>query len=55
MHFWAPGRAFLSACPAKVRMTMLAVLKAVAEAPPPQFSGGGKWKVCTEAWRGTTR
>lgn len=39
-----PGRAFLSACPAKVRMTMLAVLKAVAEAPPPQFSGGGKWK-----------
>jgi hypothetical protein len=23
---------------------MLAVLKAVAEAPPPQFSGGGKWK-----------
>jgi len=25
-------------------MTMLAVLKAVADAPPPQFSGGGKWK-----------
>lgn len=39
-----PGRAFLLACPDKVRMTMLAVLKAVADAPPPQFSGGGRWK-----------
>ena len=40
-----PGRSFLAdVCPDKVRMTMLAVLKAVAEAPPPQFSGGGKWK-----------
>lgn len=39
-----PGRTFLLACPDKVRMTMLAVLKAVADAPPPQFSGGGKWK-----------
>ncbi len=28
---------------------MLAVLDAVAEAPPPQFSGGGKW----EAMHGT--
>ncbi|HVT06102.1 MAG TPA: hypothetical protein VHO67_01520 [Polyangia bacterium] len=25
-------------------MTMLAVLKAVADAPPPQFSGGEKWE-----------
>jgi hypothetical protein len=39
-----PGRAFLLDCPDKVRMTMLAVLRAVADAPPPQFSGGGKWK-----------
>ena len=39
-----PGRVFLLECPDKVRMTMLAVLKAVADAPPPQFSGGGKWK-----------
>ncbi len=23
---------------------MLAVIKAVADAPPPQFSGGGKWE-----------
>jgi hypothetical protein len=39
-----PGREFLGACPDKVKMMMLAVLKAVAEAPPPQFSGGGRWK-----------
>ena len=39
-----PGREFLLACPDKVRATMFAVLKAVAEAPPPAFSGGGKWE-----------
>ena len=47
-----PGREFLNACPDKVRMTMLAVLKAVAEAPPPQFSGGGKWKAMHGAMAG---
>ncbi len=41
--------AFLDACPVKVEAHMLAVLDAVAEAPPPQFSGGGKW----EAMHGT--
>lgn len=39
-----PARHFLAACPEKVRAMMMAVLKAVAEAPPPQFSGGGKWE-----------
>jgi hypothetical protein len=39
-----PGRKFLDSCPDKVRMTMLAVLKAVADAPPPSWSGGGKWE-----------
>jgi hypothetical protein len=39
-----PGKAFLLACPDKVRQTMLAVLKAVADAPPPAFSGGGYWE-----------
>lgn len=43
-----PGRDFLENCPDKVRAMMLAVLTAVAEAPPPMFSGGGKW----EAMRG---
>ena len=39
-----PARDFLGACPEKVRAMMLAVVNAVAEAPPPQFSGGGKWE-----------
>jgi Txe/YoeB family toxin of Txe-Axe toxin-antitoxin module len=39
-----PARDFLLACPEKVRAMMLAVVNAVAEAPPPQFSGGGKWE-----------
>ncbi|MGH9055958.1 MAG: hypothetical protein ACRDYY_08880 [Acidimicrobiales bacterium] len=30
--------------PEKVRAEILAVLDAVAEAPPPAFSGGGKWE-----------
>ena len=39
-----PGADFLDGCPAKVRGTVLAVLDAVAAAPPPSFSGGGKWE-----------
>ncbi len=39
-----PGADFLDCCPAKVRGTILAVLDAVAAAPPPAFSGGGKWE-----------
>lgn len=39
-----PGVDFLNRCPAKVRGTILAVLDAVAAAPPPAFSGGGKWE-----------
>jgi hypothetical protein len=39
-----PGADFLDKCPAKVRGTILAVLDAVAAAPPPAFSGGGKWE-----------
>jgi hypothetical protein len=41
---WVPGANFLDDCPAKVRGTILAVLDAVAAAPPPAFSGGGKWE-----------
>ena len=44
-----PAEAFLDACPLKVEVTILAVLEAVRQAPPPQFSGGGKW----EAMHGT--
>jgi Txe/YoeB family toxin of Txe-Axe toxin-antitoxin module len=38
------ARSFLEGCPEKVRAMMLAVVKAVADAPPPQFVGGGKWE-----------
>lgn len=39
-----PGADFLGGCPSKVRGTILAVLDTVAAAPPPAFSGGGKWE-----------
>jgi hypothetical protein len=44
-----PAIEFLNGCPTKVAANLLAVLDAVAEAPPPQYSGGGKW----EAMHGT--
>ena len=31
-------------CPAKVHQRLQAILNVVAEAPPPQFSGGGFWE-----------
>jgi hypothetical protein len=46
-----PARDFLEACPEKVRAMMLAVVNAVAEAPPPQFSGGGKWEAMHKPFR----
>ncbi len=39
-----PAHDFLDACPPSVRTRILAVVKAVAEAPPPSFGGGGKWE-----------
>ena len=39
-----PADDFLRGCPVKVRARLLAILDAVAEAPPPQFSGGGQWE-----------
>jgi hypothetical protein len=47
-----PGRVFLTDCPPKVRAYFLAVLKAVAEAPPPTFSGGGRWEAMHDAMAG---
>jgi hypothetical protein len=46
------GADFLDGCPAKVRGTILAVLDAVAAAPPPSFSGGGKWEAMHGAMGG---
>lgn len=40
-----PAIEFLESVPLKVKAEIHAVLDAVAEAPPPAFSGGGKWEV----------
>lgn len=39
-----PALEFLDACPGKLEGEFTAVLDAVADAPPPRFSGGGKWE-----------
>jgi len=39
-------------CPPKVEATFYAILNAVAEAPPPAFSGGGKWEAMHDAMAG---
>lgn len=39
-----PAEDFLDSCPAKVEARFYAVLEAVRDAPPPQFSGGGYWE-----------
>lgn len=39
-----PGAAFLEVCPTGVRANLVAILKAVAEAPPPRFAGGLQWQ-----------
>jgi hypothetical protein len=39
-----PAEDFLDACPTKVEALLIATLDAVRDAPPPAFSGGGKWE-----------
>lgn len=39
-----PGREFLDQIPDRVAARIVAVLEAVAEAPPPSYSGGGYWE-----------
>ncbi|MDQ6909444.1 MAG: hypothetical protein M3Z84_01465 [Actinomycetota bacterium] len=39
-----PAREFLGACPTEVRAHPVAVIKAVAESPPPRFGGGLQWQ-----------
>lgn len=48
----APGYAFIESCPARIGDKMLAVLKAVAEAPPKRFSGGGYWEAMHDTMTG---
>jgi hypothetical protein len=38
------GLEFLDGCPGKIDTEFTAVLDAVAAAPPPRFSGGGRWE-----------
>lgn len=47
-----PVDAFLDACPVKVRARLMAVLDDVAAAPPPSYSGGGRWEVMRDAMAG---
>jgi len=39
-----PAEDFLERCPANIEARFYAVLEAVRDAPPPQFSGGGYWE-----------
>ncbi len=39
-----PADDFLDGCPTKVSAQFAAVLDDVAEAPPPRYSGGGRWE-----------
>lgn len=47
-----PGREFLRSVPDKVAARMRAVLEAVAEAPPPSYSGGGYWQAMHDEMAG---
>ena len=48
----APAIDFLSGCPGKIEGEFAAVLDAVAAAPPPRFSGGGKWEAMHDEMAG---
>jgi hypothetical protein len=47
-----PALDFLDGCPGKIDAEFTAVLDAVAAAPPPRFSGGGKWEAMHDAMSG---
>jgi len=47
-----PAIDFLESCPMKVAANLIAVLDAVAEAPPPRYSDGGKWEAMHGAMGG---
>lgn len=48
----APARDFIDSCPTGVKADIFATLKAVAAAPPPQFSGGGRWEAMHGSMKG---
>ena len=48
----SPVDEFLDLCPTKVAAQLIAVLDDVAEAPPPRYSGGGRWEAMHGAMAG---
>jgi len=47
-----PAREFLGNCPIAVKAHLSAVLTAVAETPPPRFSGGLQWHAMHDEMKG---
>jgi len=50
-----PSIDFLDGLPDKVAAEIHAVLDAVADDPPPSFSGGGKWEAMHARWLASMR
>jgi hypothetical protein len=47
-----PAREFLDEIPAKVAARIVTVIQAVADAPPPKWSGGGFWETMHDEMAG---
>lgn len=47
-----PARDFLDRSPTGVAADIIATVKAVAEAPPPRFAGGGQWQAMHGSMKG---
>lgn len=47
-----PAEQFLDSCPDSVAADLIAIVDAVAAAPPPQFTGGGMWEAMHGSMRG---
>ena len=50
-----PALDFPGGCPGTIDAQVTAVLDAVAAAPAPRFSGGGKWEAMQGRWAAGTR
>src|SRR4051794_33480777 len=51
-HETCPAEDFLFGCPLSVRTDLIAIVDAVAAAPPPRFTGGGMWEAMHGQMRG---
>ena len=50
-----PTETFLQSCPASVAADLIAIVDAVAESPPPHFTGGGMWQAMRGFYEARTR